>query len=418
VSTTLATPAAVAAPAPLSALWRLTLHRRTFSATAYPATTGLVELAGARSRRLETARNTPAKLTFTLDGRAPAAAAVQELTTDVLAWRGGELMFAGTVTQTEDVVSEQTHALNVTALDALGLLNRRYLTAPNPLAYAQSDQDAIVADLLAYATTGARSGDGTKAFAPGSLLPLAAARVFPDGSSGRPLSGVLRDRSYEGGSSIGELMTELGACIGGFDLDIAPTADELGHNTLRIFYDPAGGGQGVIRPELLLAYGSSVASLTRSVASGDYANYTRHLGTTETTGGPQTYADKWNADASSAPVGLWQKTENASDVKDPATLAQQAGGDLAAAGELVPSYSLTLRPGWYSPGNPAIGDTVGLMVQSGRLDVSTTVRVLGITYAVGDDGDENLELAVGRPAASLSALFRKTRRDIDALGRR
>ena len=44
-----------------------------------------------------------------------------------------------------------------------------------------------------------------------------------------------------------------------------------------------------------------------------------------------------------------------------------------------------------------MGDVVPLIVQSGRLNVNTNVRVVGITYAIGDDGQEDVTLTVGRP---------------------
>ena len=49
---------------------------------------------------------------------------------------------------------------------------------------------------------------------------------------------------------------------------------------------------------------------------------------------------------------------------------------------------------------------------------STSVRVLGITYSIGDDGDENVELVVGRPRTTLSFLLSQANRDIAALNRR
>ena len=118
------------------------------------------------------------------------------------------------------------------------------------------------------------------------------------------------------------------------------------------------------------------------------------------------------------PVGLWQGGENASDVSVKSTLQQKADGDLAVSGVLVPSYTLGLRPGWYRPGYPAMGDTVPLLIRSGRLDVSATVRVLGIAYAIGDEEQEDVELTVGRPALTLTALFVKARREHYALARR
>ena len=66
-----------------------------------------------------------------------------------------------------------------------------------------------------------------------------------------------------------------------------------------------------------------------------------------------------------------------------------------------------------------MGDTVPLIIDSGRLQVnSTSVRVLGITYSIGDDGDENVELVVGRPRTTLSFLLSQANRDIAALNRR
>jgi hypothetical protein len=130
----------------------------------------------------------------------------------------------------------------------------------------------------------------------------------------------------------------------------------------------------------------------------------------------------WNADANDIgrmPVGLWMDSENASDVNQIATLQQKAAGDLATAGVLVPSYTVTARPGWYRPGRPNLGDTVPLVLRTGRLDVSGTVRVLGVNYAISDDGaGEDVELTLGRPARTLTALFVDARRDIDALARR
>jgi hypothetical protein len=402
--------------------WRLTLHRRSFAAYAWPADTSIVELTGARSRRLELGWNEPAKLTFTVDGRSPAAAYIQELTTDVYAWRWDDtagadrLLFRGVVAQSEDTVSEQSHAVNLTCHDYLAVMIRRFLTAGADLVYTATDQDDIVADLARRASAGMAAGNGTT-FAPGSQLPLAVSRVNPDGTARAAKSGQVRDRTYAGQTSIGQAITDLAAVINGFDVDVRPAADTDGLDYLRVFYP----SRGVGRTDTPLVYGSSVAAFTRSVNSSEYANYVRVMGETPSSG-PQLYAEAWNADANDvgrAPVGLWMDGENASDVNQLATLQQKAAGDLASSGVLVPSYTLTLRPGWYRPGYPNLGDTVPLVLRTGRLDVSATVRVLGLAFAISDDGaGEDVDVTVGRPARTLTALFRDTRRDIDALARR
>ena len=138
--------------------WRLTLHRRDFGSFARPSQTGIAELTGARSRRLEQAANTPATFTFSIDGAAPAAAYIQELTTDVIAWRWDEVagrdiqMFRGVIAQSQDSLSEQAHTVNFTAHDYLAVLTRRFLTAAAPLVYTQRDQDDLVADLVTRAS--------------------------------------------------------------------------------------------------------------------------------------------------------------------------------------------------------------------------------------------------------------------------
>jgi hypothetical protein len=422
---------------PDRARWRLTVHRRDFGPVAYSTQTGITELSDATSRRLELALNTPAKLTFTIDGRSPGAVYVTELTTEIMAWRwdpdlgADRLMFRGIVAQSEDVLSENgAHSVNFTCHDWLAVMNRRYLTNPTDWTQNGRDQDDWVADLLARAS--AVTGSGGTPYTPGSHLPLVLELVNPDGTPRSSRSGRLRDRTYAGQQSIGSAITDLGACLDGFDLDVAPAADSRGYDLLRVFYPT----QGTARSDVVLAYGSSVSALTRSANSVNYGNYWRVIGdngqasgdragwtsdAVASSGNPQLWAEAANADANDVgriPVGLWMAVANESDVSVAATLQEKTDGDLSDSGILVPSYSLTLRPGWYRPGHPAMGDTLGLIVRSGRLDVSSTVRVQALRFVIGDDGQEDVEIDVGRPRITLSALFRETKRDVDALARR
>jgi hypothetical protein len=417
VTATATAPAPASAPADARGRWRFTVHRRDFTGGAPASATGITELVGARSRRLETTANAPAKLTFTMDGRSKSSFYVQELTTDVLAWRtrddgADKLMARAIVAQPDDTVSEKSHTVNFTCHDYLAMLARRQLTGRADVIYTQTDQDDIVADLLARATVNMTTADGISLY-PGSSLPLAVALVNPDGTA-RAHSGVLRDRTYTGGSWIGELIANLAAVQGGFDFDCQANAD--GADQLRIFY----GAQGVTRTDLMLAYGSTVKDFTRAANSADYANYERVIGSNEGAGegAPQLIAEAWTEDANNVgevPIGLWMSGSNASDVSDPTTLAEKAHGDLEVSSLLVPSYTLTMRPG--AP-VPNMGDVVPTVLKSGRLNVNTTLRVVGITYVIGDDGQEDVEVTVGRPPLDLTALFTETARDVNALARR
>ena len=422
-------PAAAAYPLPPNrALWRITLHNRAYSVTTQaPQSTGIGELVSARSRRLEQAYNSAAKLTFTLDGRAPEAALISELRHDVIAWRWDDTVgrdraiFRGPICQSEDQVTEQAHTVNFTAHDYLALLARRYLTAPTPLVFSQIDQDTIVGTLVNRATNQAATGAGT-ALTPGAYLPLTANAYNPDGTSRPAPSGQLRDRSYLGNQEIGQAIDDLAHVINGFDYDCWPqqgSGQYTGNDMLRLFY-PA---QGVTRQDHALVYGSNVSGVTRTVDSAAYANYVRVLGNNNNSDqtAPQLYSDAWNSDAitgTAGAIGTWMLAEAAADVSIQSTLDQKAQGDLAYYATLIPSYTLTLRPGWYRYGTPNMGDTVTLVVRSGRLNVATQVRVLGLVYDIGDDGQEDVSLTVGRSPLTLADILAGARADINALSRR
>ena len=395
--------------------WRLTLHKRPFT-PATLASTIIAELADARGRRLEQAWNTPAMLTFTLDGHSQSAALIEELVHDVVAWRwddqtGQEFaVFRGTITQSEDQITTENHVVTYTCHDYAATLTRRLLTATYTV--TARDQDLIAGDLLSRATAVSMSS-GTS-LSPACFLPISLLACNPDGSL-RGLSGQNRDRTYYGSQNIGTALDDLAKITNGFDYDVAPSAVD-DHDSLRVFYPQ----QGVTRTgDIALQYGSTVATLTRSVNSADYANYVRVLGNNQSANPtPQFYGEAAAAGAPTTPAGIWMLADDAADVTVSSALGEKAVGDIALNAILVPHYTLGLAPGAYTWGNPNMGDTVPLIIQSGRLDVNTTVRVLGIAYDIGDDGQEDVALTVNRPATRFSDFFNRSAQDIRSLARR
>jgi len=397
--------------------WRLTLHTRAFSPKTL-AQTLIAELVDARGRRLDQVWNTPAALTFTLDGRSQSAGLVQELLHDVVAWRwddqvGSDIpVFRGPITQSEDQITTEAHTVTYTCHDYAAVLGRRLVTATYSV--TGRDQDLIVGDLLGLASS-ASTSSGTS-LTPASFLPVSLLAVTPAGVL-RGLSGQLRNRTYYGSQNIGTAIDDLSKVANGYDYDVIPSAVD-DHDSLRVFYPQ----QGVTRTGIALQYGSTVATLTRSINSADYANYVRVLGNnTSASPTPQLYSEAWDTTAhsiSTTPVGLWMTADdNASDTVQSA-LDDKAAGDLNYDAILDPAYTLTMTPDAYTWGNPNMGDIVPLIVNSGRLNVNTSVRVLGISYDIGDDGQEDVILTVTRPQTSLAKIFRKSDRDVKALARR
>ena len=425
------------------------MHRRQFADT-YWGVSQIAELSTARSRRLEQTWDNPATLTFTMDGRDPAAALIAEFETDVMAWRWDDQpgatnysgtgcdapVFRGIVAQAEDEVSEESHTVTFTCHDYAAMLARRYTT--QPLTYTQVDQDTLVANFVAQAVN-PMSASG-QSFSPGGYLPLASVKVNPDGTQRLAAGGQLRDRTYPAASPLDQMLDDLaksaplaGAAPGGtgaFDYDVIPAqlAARYGYtyppgnyrDNLRIFYPY----QGLQRFDVPLVYGSTVAAFTRTVSSGDYANMWRAIGAAPSgspDGTPPMFSEQWNSDSNNVtvnPIGLWMETDNAADVTIQSTLDQKALGDLALAGIITPSYTLTMRPGAYRWGAPNMGDVCPVIIQTGRLNVNTNIRVLGIAYSIGDDGEEDVEITVGRPSRTLTELTTQADRDADALTRR
>jgi hypothetical protein len=398
--------------------WFLTLHQRLLSLAPFNRT-AIIELDGAHGRQLTQAWNTPAVLQFSIDGRSQAAAYIQELTTEVVAWRraeyGGNAVpyFRGTVAQTEDEISADRHTVTVTCHDAMATLMRRYLIGTSPVMYTNVDQDDIVSALVAAASSMAAPFNNT------SFLPVQVA-LFNQQGGFRGKSGQIRTRTYFGGQSIGQAIDDLSRVQGGFDWAVVPEADN-GVDWLYVFYPYASNSLTTV-----LQYGSTVSALTRTVNSADYANYYRSMGNNGQSDPtlPQLVGSAWNTDATDAThgIGLWQATDDASDVTIAQTLTDTANGDLLLNGQLVPAYTLTLRPGVYQWGKTVrpinIGDALQLVIQSGRLNVSTTVRVLGLVFDIGDDGEENVEVTVGRPTRNLADLLWEQNQAIQALNRR
>ena len=256
------------------------------------------------------------------------------------------------------------------------------------------------------------TSSGGQSFGAGAYLPMRAEMVNPDGSPRSVPSGQLRDRSYLGNQVLSEALWNMSRSYRGFDADLLPYG--LGDaDAVRVFYPY----QGVQRFDMALVYGATVSALTRTVNAGDFATAWRVLG--QGTEEAQLFAEAWSPDAVNIDgPGLWQSGENASDVSIQSTLDDKAHGDLARSSVLTPSYTVTMRPGAYSWGSPNMGDVVPLVVRSGRIDVATDVRVVGLAWSVGDSGEEAVEVTVGRPTRTLTDLITAPVADVNALARR
>jgi hypothetical protein len=409
--------------------WRFSLHQRLFvpSTQVGPKITDLVD---ARTRRVEFKMNQPAVITFTVPGASPTAAEILELGTDVVAYRWNErfnrddAMCQACVTQSQDTITEQTHTVAFNCQDYIALLKRRITTYGDGAfpTYGQQDQDVIVASLVNLANNTQIWGPDPATIV-GSDLSISTQTVQPNGAS-RGNSGRLRDRTYYGNQNIWDAIYNLSQVENGFDLSMAPGG------VLKIWYP----SQGVLNTSFLLDYGSTVSGVQRSINSATYANYVRSLARTNTGTGSQEWGEAYTDDAlylSNNPVGLWMHPDSATDLGFGPwdQLRTRARGIVGTMGLMVaegargkrvplPSYTLTLRPGAYYAGAFNMGDTLRLQVRSGRLNINTLVQVVGITFVIGDDGQEDVLLDVGTPPADFVKLMANANVRVSSLERK
>lgn len=324
-----------------------------------PASAGgasVAELTEARSRRLDFALDDDAKCGWTLPGRHPQTALVDEMETDVLVARDGIALFRGRINASDDSISPNVHTCTFSAVDYRGMLARRIIWPGSTTAFAATDQANIAARLISDSQALGTLGISTT--------------VTP--------TGILRDRTYDVGSTIGDLIASLGRAINGFEWDISPTL------ALRIFY-PARGSSSVA---FVAEYGRNVSDVRRTVASGDFANSIRFSGKEGVASVTRTITP--------GPEGRWERQAGNPDLTTAAAIGEQADGALARSSTITPNYSVTLMPGTWSPGKVWLGDVIRLLVRSGRLDVDTTTRVVGVSFDIGEDGEEQVTLQLGR----------------------
>lgn len=333
---------------------------------------GLTE---ATARRYTARLNAGSDLAFTIDGRHSQAAGIEELSTDV------HLLFSTAssttildrcrVGATSDEITEDAHTTQVSCLDYRAVLERRILYSTDTLTYAGVDQADLAWQLL-------QQTQGN----PGGALGIS--KGFADGSSG-----ITRDRTYEAGDSIGQRIQELSEVLDGFDWDIEPeSASSL---LLNVWYPERGSDRGVV-----LILGGLAASVQREVNTSAYANAIRHTGDSILAPVEQDAAGL--ADPGAFPQGRWDLALGDDGLTTQAALDERAAWQLAQSQVVRPTYTVRLKAGgWQGPDHIWLGDTVRLIIPSGRLAVDTTARVHEVEIAMDGNNSETVTLTLDGP---------------------
>lgn len=324
---------------------------------------------------------------FSINGRSEHAGFLHELITDVRAYRDGTLMYRGRVGATSDDLDASTHSMKVSTADYRWLLSKRTLWPTSTLTYAAADQSDIAWDLIADSQAlsggswGITRGSGTT-------------------------TGVDRDRTYEVGSNLAELLNNLAAVDDGFDYEVDP------FKAFNIYY-PSRGELRDFAVTYSASGGGNCSKISRALDPSNYADAVRVSGADAV--GPVT---RVAADIATRPEGRFEQQLSFTNLTTDDAVAEAADAQLDLYAGLTATYTVTLQRGYWDPSVLWLGDTCPVQIRSGRLDINDVLRVYAITVAIGDDGDEVPTITFGPPIAGLKQRLRGFARRIDDLERR
>lgn len=289
-------------------------------------------------------------------GSHPDAAALVELRTDVWVIRDGVPIFRGRLVSGDD---DTDAPCTFGAVDYRGVLARRLLRETQD--FVQVEQADIAWALVAHAQA-----------APGGNYGI---------TQGLRPTGRLRDRHYDEGEFVGNLLDNLSNVIDGFDYDV--------DTALRLnVWSPR---RGVVLDEVL-ELGGALASLKRSRNTASFANAVRFSGGADTT---TVFAS--DPAVATAPEGRWEVSYGLQDVILQETLVEKAAFALAEGQALRPSYTATFAPWRWMAGVPMwVGDRAPLVARSGRIDArGLLVRCTQLVITVdGSSGAESVAAAL------------------------
>jgi len=295
--------------------------------------------------------------------------AIEDLITDIWIDRDGYPVGLFRVFETKDLIEPDKYGLELRAVDYKGILSRYILE--NETTYNDT-QENIAWDLINDAQS--RYG-GDLGIVQGIW----------------PATGVVRTITMKDGEQIYGNIRNMSILANGFDFDIDA------QKRANLYWRERGLDRGVV-----LDYGGTVVEVDRHSESNNYANAIRQNGNTDLV----LYLTA--GDIPSRREGRWEAAYSDVNLNDSASISGAGLANLDRSSKLQPSYSMTLRPGfWKGPDHIWLGDRVTVVLKVGRLEEVVETRV----YEIQIDRDENLNERVIITAAREKVDLRKVLRD-------
>lgn len=347
------------------------------------------ELTQAKTRRMTVKLQDPSDVSFSINGRHPESAFLQELVTDIHVLFNPDpgvpvqRLFRGRVGNTTRVGDENATTKTVPVVDYRAILNERRLWSWNTLDYSGLDQADIIWALIAQ-TQGNIGGD----------------LGISKGWTGTTPTGIIRaDQLYEVHESIGERIKKLAQTVDGFDWDVLPTSDSA--LSLQVYYPERGTNRGEV-----LLWGGNVTTYNREVVVADYRNAISQSGAE----GLVT-REVEATDLATRLEGRWDGSFGDTNLLTQQQIDERATWQASESQVIQPTYTLKLKPGWWRGRDHIwVGDYGRVVIQDADLQVDDVLKVFEMTIDINDGGSETVHLTVGGPKPDPAFRARRTDR--------
>jgi hypothetical protein len=337
----------------------------------------IAELSRASNRRITWQIDDAATASFDMDGRDEQTKVISELSTDLIIWFDHTKQFRGRLGSSMDDLDSSRHTCSFSAVDYRGMLSRRTIWQGSTVSFVNTEQGDIAWKLI----------DDTQKL--GNL-------GITKGSVTDTLTH--RDRTYEVGQNILQLLDDLGRVDGGYEWEIdADLHFNLWPTRGRTLWET-------------VEYGRDVIGLRRNVDTSQFANAVRYSGADGVAAA--------TAVATPGSEGRWEVQAGDTDLLIAANVTAKANWLLDVSSQINPSYDIKCKTEWWTPDRIWLGDTIRLICQHGRLTVDTTERVSQISVELDEDDVATTTLTIGPVRRNLLDRFRDYQKRLTTIERR
>ena len=366
-------------------------------------------------------------LTFTMPGRHTQTAAIEPLVSDVLAFRGDDVVqrfrvVTRALSKDSGILSASFTAVSYRALlDAWIFHDDDTRSFPNP-----TEQTEIAWQILEEGQT---RRDGDLGIVRGALPAVPVTRTLV----GSVDEGGTRPEYFQAGMKRSEAIDNLANMLNGFEWTIRPDPSDPYRRLVFDTWNLGDRNQHADAPSgrspLVLDDGGSMASWAHTVTPTDYGNVIRYTGA-ETTDANSSDGSSttpilpaWQPSSEDpvdpAPEGRWERDLNNSDLTTQAAVNSYAPAAYDQAHIYVPEITCTLKRGkWQGPTQLWLGDQARLIITETAagddgatalttggetvyvLYVDEDVRIVELDVDVDEQGAEDVSLSINRRAFS------------------